>query len=227
MSDAADRQRAARAWSDIALAEHASVASFARVVMELVSIGAPPGLLERAAAAIGDEVRHARKAFAIASDLHGRPVGPSELAVAGAMIEQPDLTEIALSTLSDGCIEEGVAAAQARVAAKECPGFASDFWRLIAEEEQSHAELAWDCLEFMIAQAPQLLHPLKSRMEAALRSSSPEAPPDDLDGLQAYGLLPRKRLAAVARATVTETIAPRGRLMFASGSDTALISVHG
>src|SRR5262249_9765660 len=54
------RERLARAWSEIALMEHASIAAFARFVLQLTSLGAPPELVEASNAALADETRHAR-----------------------------------------------------------------------------------------------------------------------------------------------------------------------
>ena len=51
------RSAVADAWVRDALAEHASVASFARCMLELMSVGAPPQLLSAAALAANDEVR--------------------------------------------------------------------------------------------------------------------------------------------------------------------------
>ena len=45
---------------DVGIAEHASVASFARVVMEMISLAAPADLLDRTLAAGREEIRHAQ-----------------------------------------------------------------------------------------------------------------------------------------------------------------------
>jgi hypothetical protein len=55
--------------------EHASIASFARFVMDLLSLGAPADLVDGAARALQDEVEHARLCFGIASRLSGRSMG--------------------------------------------------------------------------------------------------------------------------------------------------------
>ena len=64
------QREAARAhWTTVARMEHASVASFARFTLDLMTFGAPPELLALAQQAAADEVRHAQLAFAVASSL--------------------------------------------------------------------------------------------------------------------------------------------------------------
>ena len=63
---AASRRALAEHWTAAALAEHASVASFARFVLDLGALGAPPALLADATTAMHDEIRHAQVSFALA-----------------------------------------------------------------------------------------------------------------------------------------------------------------
>lgn len=87
------RERLAAAWTRDALYEHASVASFARFVLQLLAVGAPPALVLAGQAAIGDEVRHAQQCFALASAYAGAPVGPGPLAMDGALPGHVTLAE--------------------------------------------------------------------------------------------------------------------------------------
>ena len=47
-------------WAEIAALEHASVASFARFTLQLLSLGAPPELLADVGQASADEIRRRR-----------------------------------------------------------------------------------------------------------------------------------------------------------------------
>ncbi|MCA9546694.1 MAG: ferritin-like domain-containing protein, partial [Myxococcales bacterium] len=58
--DPAQRARLADHWTRQALAEHASVASFARFALHLMAVGAPPDLLVATHQAGLDEIEHAR-----------------------------------------------------------------------------------------------------------------------------------------------------------------------
>src|SRR5262249_6350017 len=62
-----ERASLAEAWTASALFEHASVASFSRVSLELMAAGAPADLVELAHLAALDEIRHARLCFALAA----------------------------------------------------------------------------------------------------------------------------------------------------------------
>ena len=180
-------------------------------MLELVAVGAPPGLVERAAAAIADEVRHARMAFGMASELLGRPVGPSPIDVAGAVTGQPELAEVCLATFSDGCIEEGIAAEQARVAAASCPGKPGRIWTAVAAEEEAHAELAWSAVEWMLSRQPDLAEPLRTRLEQFEASLDENVVDEDREGLIEFGILPRRRMREIGRTAFAERIRPRAQ----------------
>src|SRR5690606_21383764 len=73
------RPRLAAYWARIAGDEHASVASFARFILDLLAVGAPPELVLGAQQALADEVEHARIGYALASLYEGTGVGPGPL----------------------------------------------------------------------------------------------------------------------------------------------------
>ena len=61
--DVVTRMLLAGYWTDLGRAKHASVGAFAKVALQLLGLGAPPEILARAHAAMGDELRHARFAL--------------------------------------------------------------------------------------------------------------------------------------------------------------------
>jgi hypothetical protein len=141
----------ARAWLGDARLEHASVAAFARLALELLALGAPPELVGRCLAAAAEELEHARDAFTLARAHGGRAIGPGEFPEA---IETPrggspaaSRTRIAVEALVDGCIGEATAAEALAEAADACsdPRLAA-MLRRTAREEASHAALSWDIL---------------------------------------------------------------------------------
>src|SRR5690349_3292760 len=87
--DPATRADARRAGIEAAAREHAAVATFARLSLELLALGAPSDLVVAAHDAALDEVRHARQSYAIASALGETVVGPDALAAATAPIAPP------------------------------------------------------------------------------------------------------------------------------------------
>jgi len=123
--------------------EHASIAAFARFTLQLLSLGAPAELVERAHRAMADETRHARVCFAFASAYAREPVGPAALDVSQALSEG-HLAHIVRTAISEGCVGETLAAAEAREAAAAASdrGVAGALYA-IAEDEAEHAALAW------------------------------------------------------------------------------------
>lgn len=151
------RERLAAHWRRVALAEHASIASFARFVGELVRFAAPPELIRDALAAAGDEVRHAREAFTLASRYAGRPIAAGRLATRDALDAVDDLDMAVLAAVREGCVAETLAAHEAAMLANEAgdPRVAAVLER-IADDESRHAELAWRFVAWALERRPEL-----------------------------------------------------------------------
>ena len=151
-------------WIEQGLMEHASVAAFARFSLQLLSLGAPPDLVTRAAEAMQDEIRHARACFELARRHTGEQMGPGPLDVNGAL-DGLDLTNIVLDTIAEGCIGETVAALEAAEALSHCEDMAARaVLRRISVEEGRHAELAWQFVSWALQTGP---HSLKERVRSA------------------------------------------------------------
>ena len=151
----AARDDDARAWLADAALEHASIASFARLALDLMAHGAPPDLIAGAHAAALDEIEHARIAFAFASERAGEPFGPGALPIASLARDLAsrarDLASLARETFTDGCIGETLAALDARDRAEAArdPRVRRALLR-IARDEERHAELAWRIVAWML-----------------------------------------------------------------------------
>jgi hypothetical protein len=147
----------ARAWTEEAQLEHASVATFSWLSLELLALGAPPELVKETHSAAIDEVGHAQHCFALASGYAGRCVGPD--AFPGALVppscgsDTDRRTRIVVESLIDGCFNEAEAAARADAAAcfAEDPAVRQVLAK-IAVDEARHAELAWRILEWALAE---------------------------------------------------------------------------
>ena len=143
------RQALAQAWLEDALAEHASVASFARVTLELMAVGAPPELLQDAQQAGLDEIDHARRCFELAHRFSGKSQGPGPLAPVPP--RSGGLARLAADTFIEGCVGETIAALMAERALSETtdPQTAQTL-RVIADDEARHAALAWKTLDWAL-----------------------------------------------------------------------------
>ena len=185
---AAIRARAARAWLEVARAEHSSVASFSRFNLQLMQLGAPADLVARSTAAIADEIRHARDAFGMASELAGVSYTAGTLDVASAG-EASDVQAALLEAIREGCINETVSATFVREAANRAadPEVAEMLSR-VAEDETRHAELSWAFARWVLEQHPEL-RPEVAKVFASFELGPAPARDPDRDTLGALGVI--------------------------------------
>jgi photosystem II stability/assembly factor-like uncharacterized protein len=213
---AATRARLAAAWTRDGLYEHASVASFARFVLQLLAASAPPELVLAGQAALADEVRHARACFGLASAYAGAPVGPGPLAIDGALAGPADLAALAGATAVEGCVNETIAALVATTAA----GLATDpavrsRLATIAADERRHAALAWRTVAWALARGGAEVRAAVARAFAR----EPEVDADaGEDGLADHGRLSRRARVAVTRVAWRDIVAPHAAALLASDS---------
>ncbi len=184
----------ARLWMESARGEHASVPAFSRLSLSLVALGAPARLVEAAHRAALEEIEHARLGFSFASAYAGEPVGPGplpELQRASA-VTATSLAALAAESLIDGCLLEGVAAEVARRAlfrARDRQVRAA--LAVIARDEASHAELAWDVVQWCCERGGE---GVRRRLTAALGAApasmtAPRIPEALADVLADHGWL--------------------------------------
>lgn len=196
----------AAAWTRDALAEHASIASFARHALELLAVGAPAGLVEGALRAMGDEIEHARLCFALASRHAGRSLGPGALDAGGALEGPLDLAAVAAATARDGCVNETISAlvaAAMRDAATDPEARAA--LERIADDEARHAELAWRFVGWAIATGGA---PVRRAVDAAFAAARFTARGDGAGALAAHGRLTTDEVARVAADALDAVVRP-------------------
>ncbi|OJY22910.1 MAG: hypothetical protein BGO98_33270 [Myxococcales bacterium 68-20] len=227
--DPAARAAIANVWSHDGLAEHASVASFARFILELLTLGAPAELVASAQRALGEEVAHAERCFSIASIYAGAPRGPGALDTRGALASSLDLAGFAARTAAEGCIAETVAALQLHASADATrePALAS-LLRMTAEEEAEHALLAWRAVRWAIDLGGA---PVREAVGAVFASAATHVgfgpcPDESIDEavLHAHGILSRRERHDLAVAALASVIAPAGRELLAYAGSPATSS---
>jgi hypothetical protein len=160
-------------WLRTGAAEHASIAAFSRVSLELIALGAPSTLVAACHRAALDEVRHATTAYAFASAYAGEPLEPSGLPEASLPMT-PDLRRLARETLLDGCVGETAAAL---VAARETDACEDPVIERalasIERDEARHAELAFRILAWALSRGgPALARVINDDLSAAERDVS-------------------------------------------------------
>ena len=155
--DCEERRRLGALWLEDARLEHASVAAFGRLALDLLAIGAPPELVARAHTAALEEVVHARLAFSLASSYLGEPVSagafPEAALPMAAMSLEARVERVAFECLLDGDMGEGIAALAAASAARQggIDPVVVAVLRTIARDEASHAVLARDVKAWLLA----------------------------------------------------------------------------
>ena len=154
-----ERRRAASEWRDAAKDEHAAVASFARVSLELVGVGAPLRLLTAVHMAAMQEVGHAEMCLVVAQWLGTGCGDDAEYVVAPfpahSIAIKNDPVAVALSTFDEGGVGETGAALQAALKRGCCANdTASPMTRAldaVVAEEARHAALAWSTVRWLVA----------------------------------------------------------------------------
>jgi hypothetical protein len=130
-------------WTREAAFEHASIASFAQLTLDLLAVGAPPELLASTQRAALDEIEHAQIAFALATAYGGGPpIGPAALAALPGACRS--LAEVARTTFLDACVGESVASAVLAESSRQAVDpVLREALAKMADDEDRHAELAW------------------------------------------------------------------------------------
>jgi hypothetical protein len=199
-------------WTHEALREHASIAAFARFVLQCLSLGAPAELVTAAQAACAEETEHARIAFGLASAYAGALIEPGPLDITNAL-DGSELCRIAITTAQEGCIAETISSliAHAAADAAEDPVVADALQR-IAEQETAHALLAWRFLAWVLNDAGADLFTEIGAVFAAAERYVGVGPVTALAGdavaMRAHGYLTAAERREMARQGLHAVVAP-------------------
>jgi hypothetical protein len=219
------RRALAAAWLEDARLEHASVAAFARLTLELLAFGAPAELVVLSQRASLDEVAHARDCFALASAYAGVPIGPGLLELEHAGIAS-SLVELAVNTVKEGCIGETLASliASAQLARATDPRVCAVLER-IARDEARHAELAWKVVRWAIEQGgDEVVSAVVDTFAEATsirRFGALQIAPRAVAHWHAHGRLTAVELEDVAWCAIREVVRPCAALLAQNLGDLA------
>jgi len=156
LANSSSNQDIALAFSNQGEGEHASVASFARHTLQLMTMGAPATLMIGSQKAALDEIKHAKMCYGIAKSFLGAKIQPSTLNIDGS-VKTMRKSEIVQSVITEGCIGETLAAVRARLSAhyakeQNVKGILEE----IASDETNHSQLAWNTVQWAINRFPEL-----------------------------------------------------------------------
>jgi hypothetical protein len=223
--DGATRCSLSMHYTQLGLMEHASVAAFARFVLELLAAGAPAELVSAAQRALGDEIEHTRLCFGLASAYAGAPVGPGALSTRGVLVDT-SLAATLTAAIHEACVGETLAAVEASeaLAGATDPAVRAVLERVVLDES-AHAELGWRFLQWVLRDAsPELRQlarlELERAIEAALaaRDTGKVAPAEPVTShaapLERHGQCSHERLNAARRAALEQLVIPLARELF-------------
>jgi hypothetical protein len=167
-----EREGMARQWRENGRTEHASVAAFARLTNELMALGAPAKLLEDAQQDAKDEVRHTELCFSLARALDGVAMRPAAFPVGTGARRQWGgrrfaLARLAVDSLVDGALHEGVSARVVAKLAQRCEDpEIRGVLKTIAADEGRHCAHGWDVVEWCLGEGGW---PVAAALRGALR----------------------------------------------------------
>jgi hypothetical protein len=195
--DEETRAGVALQWRENGRTEHASVAAFARLTLDLVALGAPPALVASAQRDALDEIRHAELCFSLARAIDGRQESPAPFAAAGRVrprsrIRVVALAELAVDSLVDGALHEGVSARiVAKLARRAADPAIRAMLRQIAADEGRHAAHGWDVVQWCVeeggAPVARALATALDVLPKTMRSELPDAARDG--GWERFGIM--------------------------------------
>jgi hypothetical protein len=177
------RAALAAEWRATGRTEHASVAAFARHTLDLMAVGAPPELIRNAQKDALDEIRHAELCFSLARALDGEERSPAPFASvqhAGGLppIRSLALAKLAVDSMIDGGLHEGVSARLFAATLKECDDPAiQEMIREIVRDEGRHAAHGWRVVEWCLEAGglPVAMAPARRHSSPAERGAVPTA----------------------------------------------------
>jgi hypothetical protein len=218
------------AWEQSAQDEHAAVAAFSRIALELLAFGAPAELVDATLAAAREEVAHARLGFALASRYAGQLRTASAFPLEPSVPRAPDLATFAAATAREGCVGETVTV----LVTTEClarttdPAVRAALSQIVADE-RGHAALAWRTVRWALSVGGPEVRAAVAQVFADLASREMPLPERLARGphralLMAHGL-PDEALArrGIDRA-VAEVVLPTARALLAPADQPVAVS---
>jgi hypothetical protein len=183
-------------WRENGRNEHASVAAFAQLTLDLMSLGAPPSLLVSTQKDALDEVRHAELCFSLAKSLDGSGQGPApfhEAKQTRALLpgRALALAQVGVDALLEGALLEGYSARLISKVSGRCldAGIVDVLIELGADEGR-HSRHGWDVVDWCVAEGGEAVRiALLGAVRALPASAKPSASaPSAAGAWERYGI---------------------------------------
>jgi hypothetical protein len=210
VAGASDAERA-RAWALAGSGEHASVAAFARLSLQLMALGAPSSLLRDVHQAALDEVKHAEQCWEFARLFGGAEVTAGAFPFQSSPNTSLGLAELAAAAVREGCLAETLGAHVLSVAAEQAPEPAVRAALLsMAEEEGRHAVLSFRIVAWALRSGDA---DVLASVHAAFAEPWPNV---DVHELSLRSNVDVEHLAAAAAQGVREVLKPAAARLLAA-----------
>jgi hypothetical protein len=191
--------------------EHASVAAFARLSLELMALGAPSSLLRDVHQAALDEVKHAEQCWELARVFGGAEVRPGPFPFQTSPNTNIGLAQLAASAVREGCLAETLGAHVLSVAAEHAPEPAvRAVLQSMAEEEARHAVISFRIVAWALRSGDANV---SASVHAAFAAPWPSV---DVRELSLRSHVDVQCLAAAAEQGVTEVLTPAAARLLAA-----------
>jgi hypothetical protein len=199
------------AWLRAGALEHASVAAFARLSLQLMACGAPNSLLAEVHQAAREETEHAETCWNMAKRLGAHAIEIGRFPFDGAVVVEGDLAKLASETVREGCLAETLGAHLVRAAADAThdPQIKSVLEK-IAREEARHAALSFRIVAWALKAGGARVR------KAVLAAFEEPAPRIDVAELALRADLDAAALAAAAQAGLDDVVKPAAAALLAA-----------
>jgi hypothetical protein len=203
--------RRATAWAAAGADEHASIAAFSRLALQLLAHAAPSELLRAVHQAAIDEVAHAERCWALARHFGGAAVSAGAFPFGQAVAVNGTLARLAADAVREGCLGETLGAHLASVAAELAPEpEVKAALGAIAAEEAAHAVLSYRIVAWALRAGGA---DVRAAVKAAFAAPWPRL---DVDELAVRANVDVSLLRRAADAGVAEVLVPaQARLLAA------------
>ncbi len=187
------RSELAQHWRQMGRTEHASIAAFAHVTLELLAVGAPMELVAAAQRDAHDEVCHAELCFSLARSFDGSAQSPASFPEVHEARSLPHsradaLAQVAVAALVEGAFLEGVSARMlGQLALRVDDEAIKSVLKQLAADEGRHARHGWDVVDWCLAEGGNTVADALRRAIVALPTRSEKSDARD-DRLEAFGV---------------------------------------
>lgn len=210
------RARLAELWAADGLAEHSSIATFARFTLQLMVLGAPSDLLSRSQQAGKDEVEHARLCFQLAHHFGGQHVAPSGFPLPPALDLVLCPAQVARSVILEGCVGETACLLEIVEREAHCKDPPTcEALQAMIKDETEHAVLAWKTVQWLMKRYGHIREVVEATFLEAIASAScfQCLDKEEEEWLYAYGRLPEVQAARHRDIAVTQFVSPLAMML--------------